>query len=106
MRLLLTSILVSLMFAGGCSKKDDDTATGESMLDKAKTAVDSTTEKAGDMASDAADATKEAGKVALDKAGDVAQDTADALHEAAGTAEDTAQDAAKDAADAMKEAQQ
>ena len=71
MRLLLSSILVSLMFTAGCSKNGDDAATGESMMNKA-----------GNMTQDRAEALKEL----------------DAMHEAAtgGTAQDTADDAKKD----------
>lgn len=122
--LLLTSIVLSLALASGCSKSGDDSKTGETMMDKAKSAVDATTDKAGDMATGAAgavkdagsaamdsagdmatgakDAVKDAGKATLDKAGDVAQGAADALHDAAGTAENDAKDAA---ADTMKDTQ-
>ena len=69
MRLLISSILVSLMFTPGCSKNDDDAATGKSKIDKA-----------GDISQDRAEALKEL----------------DAMHEAA-TAGDAVQDTANDA---------
>ena len=69
MRLLLSSILVSLIFTAGCSKNDDVATTGEPKIDKAD-----------DISQDRAEALKEL----------------DAMHEAT-TAGDAVQDTANDA---------
>lgn len=115
MRLVLPSILLGLLLTAGCSESGDDIGTGDSILDKAKATVESTTDAVGDMvvdtvdmvqdagqaASDVVDTVKEKGQAVIDSANDMQSSVAAAVSDRSQDAMDGASDMAADTDEAV-----